>query len=257
MDFNITNRYNLNIVGKIEGLKNKNLAFVVHGLSGDMSQPHIQTMIKALVSADYQVIAFDCTHSFGKSDGEYETVTLTSYLQDLQDVITWASKQEWYKEPFLLAGHSMGGYTVTRFAELYPSLVDRLIAFAPVISGQSWSEIQERKFPEVFSKWQEVGFIEEPSVGRPGIIKRLLWDPHVVDRKNHNLIPDAGKVSASFLDIVGSADDSCPVYLQEKLLAAVGSAEKELVIINDAPHTFRDEKDLLKLHNTIYNWVGK
>ncbi|MBT4335499.1 hypothetical protein HOD65_03435, partial [bacterium] len=87
----------------------KGLAFVMHGLGGYKEQPHVEVFAKAFLDNNYSVIRFDTTNTFGESDGNYEDATISNYYEDLEDVIEWAKNQEWYQEPFCLAGHSLGG----------------------------------------------------------------------------------------------------------------------------------------------------
>ena len=98
----ILNRKGQKVVVLIdEKKKSKGLAFVMHGLSGNKEQPHIQVIAKSFAGNGYTVVRFDTTNTFGESDGNYEDATITNYYEDLEDVISWASKQKWYKEMLL------------------------------------------------------------------------------------------------------------------------------------------------------------
>src|SRR5687767_8891318 len=96
----IKNRDGKKVCVVIEGPATpKNLAFVMHGLGGNKEQPHIRVMAEAFLESGYRVITFDTTNTFGESDGNYDDATITNYYADLEDVIAWGSKQQWYVEP--------------------------------------------------------------------------------------------------------------------------------------------------------------
>lgn len=108
----------------------------MHGLSGCKDEFHIASFAETFSSSGYTVIRFDTTNTFGESDGDYAEATVTSYYNDLEDVIKWAGKQEWYEEPFFLVGHSLGGISTAHFAENFPEKVKGLAPLSTVISGE-------------------------------------------------------------------------------------------------------------------------
>jgi len=55
-----------------------------------------------------------------------EDASITSYYEDLEDVISWAQSQEWYQEPFALAGHSLGGICTALYAEHHSAILNTL-----------------------------------------------------------------------------------------------------------------------------------
>src|SRR3989344_1988273 len=106
----IKNRKGQKLSVLVEGEEKHGLvAVVMHGLGGWKEQPHIQTFADAFLKNGFTVVRFDTTNTFGESDGKYEDATITSYYEDLEDVISWAGGEPWYLEPFWLAGHSLGG----------------------------------------------------------------------------------------------------------------------------------------------------
>jgi len=136
----------------------KGLAFVMHGLGGFKEQPHLQTIAESFGQNKYTVVRFDTTNTLGESDGNYEDATTTNYYEDLDDVIKWSAKQEWYQEPFVLAGHSLGGICVALFAENYPQKVKVVAPISTVVSGKLTIEARERYGPEELKEWQRTGW---------------------------------------------------------------------------------------------------
>ncbi len=146
--FEIKNIYGLKIVGNISKPENpKGLAFLIHGLGGFINKPDMLSLVKTLTNNNFIVVSFDTTNSFGESEGMYEEATMQKHYEDLVDVIAWAKKQDWYVKPFVLAGHSLGGYAVARYAEEYPSEVKGVFPFALVVAGQYSYEANEKFYP--------------------------------------------------------------------------------------------------------------
>lgn len=227
------------------------LAFVMHGLSGFKEQLHIQTFADAFRENSYTVVRFDTTNTFGESDGKYENATATNYYEDLEDVIGWAESQKWHQEPFVLAGHSLGGICTALYAEKHPEKVKGLAPISTVVSGKLSSETQSKK--EALEHWQKTGWLEEKSESIPGLVKRLKWS-HMEDRMKYDLLPDAAKLTMPVLLIVGDKDDRTPLEHQ-KLLFEVLNGKKELHIIKEAPHTFRDSKHLAEIKVIFDAWI--
>src|SRR3989344_9092482 len=106
----IKNRDNKKIAVIIDRPENpKGLVFIMHGLGGFKEQKHILAFREAFRENDFTIVRFDVRNSIGESEGSCEYADITSYYQDLEDVIIWSENQVWYREPFYLAGHSLGG----------------------------------------------------------------------------------------------------------------------------------------------------
>lgn len=252
----IANRKNQKLSVIVEKNPNqKGLVFVMHGLGGFKEQDHIETFANAFYDKGFTVVRFDTTNTLGESEGKYENATITNYYEDLEDVIEWTQKQEWYHEPFALAGHSLGGICIALYAEKYP---DKVIAIAPistVVSGQLSVEAHKKYEPEDFKKWEEGGWKEEESRSKPGIIKRLPWS-HIADRLKYDLLPNADKLTMPVLLITGEDDISTPPEHVQILYEAL-PGQKEFHIIKNAPHTFRDTKHLEEIRVIFLRWIEK
>jgi alpha/beta superfamily hydrolase len=94
----IQNRQGQKVVVLIEkNNKPRGLVFIVHGLSGFKEQKHIEVFAQSFKKKGFTVVRFDTTNSFGESEGEYRKATVTSYLADLKNVLSWANSQGWYQ----------------------------------------------------------------------------------------------------------------------------------------------------------------
>lgn len=250
----IRNRKDQKISVLAEGAGDK-LAFVMHGLGGFKEDEHIAGMARCFVDAGFTVVRFDTTNTLGESDGKFEDATITNYYEDLEDVIDWASTQDWFKSPFALAGHSLGGFCTALYAQRHPSEVSMLAPISTVVSGQLSVEAHERYEPEAFAAWKKTGWKVEESRSKPGIIKRLPWS-HIEDRLTYDLMQDIASLTMPVLLVVGENDTSTPPD-HVKIFHDALSGPKELHVVPGAPHTFRDAPYLGIVKAVISEWIGK
>ena len=247
----IKNRKGQNIAVIIEETPGqKGLAFVMHGLGGFKEQPHIQIMAEAFKEKGYTVIRFDTTNTLGESDGDFSNATVTNYYEDLEDVISWAGSQNWYQEPFCLAGHSLGGMCISLFTEKYPGKVKGLAPISTVISGKLSLEINSEEMKE----WKRTGYLIEESGSKPGVIKKLPWS-HMEDRLKYDILNEVDKLTMPVLLITGEKDELAPPEHQ-KILYDKLPGKKELHIIKGAPHTFREESQLKEIKEIFLKWIN-
>lgn len=227
------------------------MAFVMHGLGGYKEQAHIRAMTEGLLELGYSVVTFDATNSFGESDGPYEDATVTNYYADLEDVIAWASEQDWYKEPFVLCGHSLGGMSVGLFAEKYPKKVKAIALISAVVSGELSLESHDN---DMLEKWKSQGFHESTSHDGKRH-KRLKWS-HMEDRREYDLLTKASTLTMPTLLVVGEQDTVTPLEHQEILFEQLPKP-KELFIIAEAEHGFYEKDQQQELKQIIKDWAVK
>jgi pimeloyl-ACP methyl ester carboxylesterase len=233
----------------------KGLVFVMHGLGGFKEQTQIQTFGAAFKNQGFTVVYFDTTNSIGESGGRYEEATVTNYYKDLEDVINWVKKQQWYQQPFVLSGHSLGSLCISLYAERYPHRVLALAPISAVVSGKLSVEAHKKFEPEDLKEWEKTGWQERESRSKPGVLKRLPWS-HVTDRLKYDLLPQAYKLTMPVLLIVGEKDTSTPPDHVQKLYEAL-PGPKEFHIIKNAPHSFRDQKHLDKIEQLLTAWIER
>ncbi len=237
----------------IEGEDNaRGLAFVMHGLGGWKNQPHIKVFAEAFLKNGFTVVRFDTTNTFGESEGNYEDATTTNYYEDLEDIILLANQEKWYKEPFWLAGHSLGGLCTALYAEKHPEKVAGLAPISTVVSGKLSIEAGDIK---ELKEWERTGWRVTSSESVPGLIKKLKWS-HMIDRLNYDLLPKASMLTMPVLLVVGEYDDRTPPAHQQLLLDAL-TGPKEMHIIKGAPHTFRELKHLAEIEQLFDKWIQR
>lgn len=247
----IKNRKNQNIAVIIEKSENqKGLSFVMHGLSGNKNEPQIETFAKAFRDNNFTVIRFDTTNTFGESDGNYEDATVTNYYEDLEDVINRAKTQDFYEEPFVLCGQSLGSMCTALYAENFPEKVKALAPISLVISGKMSLEIYPKEMvAEREKSWRRI------QTRSNGSLKKLKRG-HMIDRLNYDILPKSNVLTMPVLMLVWELDDSTPAH-QQKILFDSLSWEKELHIIKDAPHTFKDPRHLEEIYQIFDKRIKK
>ena len=88
---------------------NKKLPVVIlcHGFMGNMDNELFNDISADLVAKGIGVVRFDF-NGHGKSDGEFQHMTVLNEIEDVKEVIRWIRNQDFTKNISLL-GHSQGG----------------------------------------------------------------------------------------------------------------------------------------------------
>lgn len=240
----IKNRKGQNIsVDLSRSANQKGLVFVMPGLGNIKEEIHIQTFVESFLAKDFTVIVFDVTSGVGKSDGDYSQASFTGYYNDLVDVIAWAKAQNWYEEPFVLAGHSMGGGCILRYAADKPKKVSGLAPISTVIGGH-----------QTLAKFGRDDLPATKIENGQSIIKKIDWEPFEKDILQYDIVPEAHKFVMPVLMMVGENDRGTPLEDQMKLYEGI-SGDKEIHVIKNAPHTFVEAKHLKEIKEIFHNWI--
>lgn len=250
----IKNRKGQNMAVVVDAAsEQKGLAFVMHGNASNKDLEQIKTFAQVFRDKGYTAIRFDTTNSSGESDGKLEDATFTNYYEDLEDVISWASKQSFYQEPFILCGHSVGSMCVAYFAEKHPEKVKALAPISTVVSGKLSEQTEE--FKAIAKEWEEKGVREWASESMPGVTKRLKWQ-HVTDKRKYDLLPEVNKLTMPVLMIVGEQDDVTPPEHQ-KIFYEKLPGKKELHVIKGAALPYISQEHLAEVRQIMRRWVEK
>jgi len=231
------------------------LAFVMHGLGSSKESVFVRAQTEVFLKNGFTTVRFDTTHAFGESEGDYADATSTGYYEDLEDIISWARTQSWYREPFWLSGSSLGGLCIALYAEKYPKKIKALALMAPVVSGRLRVEAYQKYEPEIFKKWQDTGWRSEESGSTHGLIKKLKYS-YVKDLLDYDLLPVANKLTMPVFLVVGQYDTSIPPEQQQVLFDAL-PGPKEMYIIKGAPHSFREPAHLAEIKDLFDRWIKK
>lgn len=240
---------NISVVLK-QPIKQIGLVFIMHGLGGFKEQKHIRLYTETFLEKGYTVVTFDTRNTIGESEGAMEDATISSYVADLEDVIQWASTQSWYHEPFVLAGHSAGSFSILLYAENHPEKVKALAPTSTVVNGK----MSVDAFPkDILSKWKATGLWEKESTSKPGVMKRIKY-AYIEDKLQYDILEQANKLTMPVLLIVGDKDFATPLKHHELLLEKL-PGKKELHVIKGAEHTFREPRHLEEIKSIFQRWI--
>lgn len=254
MKVKIKNRQNKKIVVQIDNKdKGNELVFIAHGLGGFKEQKHMESFTKAFIKAGYIVIRWDAANTIGESEGNMENATLTNYYEDFEDVVKWAESQTWYKEPFVISGHSLGSACCILYTSKYPNKVKALAPISLFMSGKTYYDSLGK--PKI-EKWKKQGFILQESTSKPGVMKKLSWKL-MQDMLKYELLDNAKTIDKPTLLIVGSKDTGTPPSDHKEFLDLLKTQDKELHIIDGSPHTFKEKGHLKEIKEIMYAWATR
>jgi pimeloyl-ACP methyl ester carboxylesterase len=246
----IKNRHGLKLYIKVMlrpgSLKN---AYLAHGLSDVHSSNHMQALIAAYLAQGYNVITWDATNSYGRSEGSYDNASFDRHYEDMEDVILWSREQTFYRQPFSLCGHSLGGIAVGTYAAKHPEEVETLVLNAPVVSGELLSR---RIHPLIRTYWRLRGHIVEPGKNR----KRYKWEL-IRSGLKYDLIRDSKALNMPIL-IVGAGKDRFVPVANIRAFVDVLPKNKVTVVIDPiATHSFDTRHETTVLRRVVGGWLER
>ncbi len=237
----IKNRNGLNMAIRLNVSAERNkLVFLEHGLGARNDYPHMLVMEEVFAKNGYNVVNLDACDSNNKSDKSEEGITFTGHYKDLEDVISWAKTQSFYKEPFALAGQSLGAQAVVMFAGNHPEKVDLLVpvAFCWIDGKTASANNSRRKIIE------QQGFFEQvsKSTGKSFIIKKNYLD----DLAKYNMKKYIRNIKADTHILIGSLDKEEHIISSKKLYDML-NCKKEIVVLPDVPHDLANTPETKKM----------
>lgn len=106
------------------------LTILCHGFTANCNTELLTDIANDLQSNGIASLRFDF-NGHGKSEGEFQNMTVLNEIEDLKDVISWAQAQPWVENISLL-GHSQGGVVVSMTAgELGDKVIKNVVLMAP------------------------------------------------------------------------------------------------------------------------------
>lgn len=248
----IKNRHGLKMSVRVRiSEANNKLVFLEHGLSARKEYPHMLVLEEEFAKKGYNVINFDATNALNESESSEKGITVSGHFEDLEDVVDWAKTQKFYKEPFALAGQSLGALSIVRYAGENPEMVNLLIVCAfPYINGKIKLENDA-----IASKIIQNGYYDKVSKSTGRILRmKMDW---VEDLKKFDLLPYIKDISCRTYVVIGSKDSETHIENSKKLFELL-NCEKEFVLLDGVPHDLaNNDRDKELFSNTIDSVLNK
>ena len=116
----------------------------LHGFGGSRmgyKSMHV-SMARELAAAGIACVRYDF-YGNGESDGEFEEMTFTSLLEDIEDIWAWTLSQNWCdRERMILSGQSLGGFVAASAA---PRVSEKLLILMCPGAGMPSAAVRWRR----------------------------------------------------------------------------------------------------------------
>lgn len=231
-------------VGPDNGAEPRETFLLYHGLGS--SQNYYTAVTPTLTAAGYRCISVDLTGS-GRSSYTFVEQSVQSLATDIIDLMDALSIPK-----AVVVGHSMSGMTVPQAAAMWPDRVSAVVLLGPVFPSKDVTPVFEGRIDAVSKNGMEAMAETVPfsAVGSKAtsihhaFIRELLMqtEPNAyvslcrVIAYAYLAPPEYVKVQCPVLIIAGEEDKSAPLAGCEKIMQALGTEEKRMVVQKGIGH---------------------
>lgn len=227
---------------------------ICHGFKGYKEQLHLKTLAELLAKNGILTFRFDFGNGVGESYGKLEDIKFSQYLADLRSAINYISKQKFVDQKRIgLTGHSLGGQLILTYTP-----TDRRIKALADLAGVAYrgdgNTSLERNIVKQLPQVKKSGyfFISSKRTGKKYKIKIGYY----YDLFKYNTPAQIKKIKVPTLIIHGSKDESVPIS-HSRLALRLLKSPKKMVIIRNAPHTWKQPKYYQQINPIVVNWFKK
>ena len=204
----------------------------------------IKHISRGLTSKGIAVLLFDFT-GLGGSEGEFESTTFTSNIQDVFAAADFLTKN--YEAPKIIIGHSLGG-AAALFAGSQLYCIEAVVTIGAPFDPYHVTKLLAEKVDEI----QEKGKATVNIGGRPFTIAKDFID----DLKNHKPEEVAKKLRKALLILHSPQDTIVGIDNAAKMYAAA-LHPKSFISLDGADHLLSKRADSIYVGNMIAAWVEK
>ena len=219
----------------------------LHGLMSDMNGTKAIAIEKFLKTLGNGYIRFDC-RGHGESDGKFRDFGITDWSEDASLIINSLAK-----EPVILIGSSMGGWSMLLNAIKHPKKILGLIGIAPApdFTESMFNKLSQNKQNTLLSN----GYVEIPSdySDTPYIISKKL----INSGKENLLLKSKIPISCPVHLFHGGKDEDVPVETSFQIIENIDSNNVKLCFVKDANHQFSRDSDLKLIFRSIEEIIAE
>lgn len=224
----------------------KPLAFAIfaHCFTCNKNFHAVKNISKGLTSNGIAVLLFDFT-GLGQSEGEFESTTFTTNIQDLFAASDFLSEN--YEAPKIIIGHSLGGAAALFAAQQLENIKAAVCIAAPFNPYHVTHLIADD-----LEKIKKEGKAKVNIGGRPFTISQSFIDD-LDDHKPEEAAKDLRKallIMHSPQDNVVSIENAAKIY-------QAAMHPKSFISLDGADHLMQDESDSIYAGSMIAHWVRK
>lgn len=223
------------IVQKPEMKKNEKLPVVIicHGFGSNCQTPLLTAIADDVVEQGMIAVRFDF-NGCGKSEGEFQNMTVPNEIDDLKDVIGWVAEQPWTRD-ISLVGHSQGGVVVSMTAgELGSERIkcEALLAPAAVLRDDAIRGITRGASYDPYNLKGD--YVELP--GRSDVPGLKLGKNYIETALTLPIYETAANYDGPVLILHGTHDQIVPYTYSERYKEKLKNCD--LHLISDEDHRF-------------------
>ncbi len=245
--FSFTNKNGYKLSAQIEfPVDQKPSAFAIfaHCFTCSKNLLAIKHISRGLTSKGIAVLLFDFT-GLGGSEGEFESTTFTSNIQDVFAAADFLTKN--YEAPKIIIGHSLGG-AAALFAGSQLESIEAVVTIGAPFDPYHVIKLLSEKVDEI----KENGKATVNIGGRPFTIAKSFID----DLENHQPEEVAKKLRKALLILHSPQDTTVGIENAAKLYAAA-IHPKSFISLVGADHLLSKRADSSYAGNMIAAWVEK
>lgn len=204
----------------------------------------VKNISKGLTSNGIAVLLFDFT-GLGQSEGEFESTTFTTNIQDLFAAADFLSKE--YEAPKIMIGHSLGG-AAALFAAQQLNEIKATVCIAAPFDPYHVTHLLADDLDQI----KEAGKAKVNIGGRPFTISQSF----IEDLDDHNAEKVAKELRKPLLLMHSPQDNIVGIENAAKIYEAA-MHPKSFISLDGADHLLQNETDSIYVGSMTAHWVRK
>lgn len=246
-NISISTSFNYSVSAWICGDENsKKLAVLLPGFLDSKDYTHLKKLGELLSDQGYLVISFDPLGTW-QSKALTEFYTMSNWLKEINDAISWVTHQHTSIKKIVLIGHSMGGMLSMWYAAGHPEIS----AVVSIMGGPPF--IRPQTYEERMVKWKAVGkkvsHRDNPSNPQEIVTIELPFS-FVEDAQHYDIRQVVGKITSPTLIIGGEKDALVDVKDLEEIKNLFSKDVATLTVLQEIGHDYRKTPEFIDRVNS-------